>query len=153
MRDARHISSREVSHGVQRHVLTQTTWLGSTVMAHSGTAPLVFERLTTRFHPADHDPSGGAHLHRVRFGGVRMPTDEDGVAAAAVAALHATAADSGRPSGQFTRPAWVSQSFATVSASSLSLTSFFIISSRSSVVSLAETALSAALDLSSKASL
>jgi len=48
MRDARQISAREVSQGVQRHVLDQTTGLGSTVMAHSGAAPLVFERLTAR---------------------------------------------------------------------------------------------------------
>ena len=43
MRDARRISAREVSQGVQRHVLDQTTWFGSTVMAHSGAVPLVFE--------------------------------------------------------------------------------------------------------------
>jgi hypothetical protein len=41
MRDARQISAREVSQGVQRHVLDETTWFGSTVMAHSGAAPLV----------------------------------------------------------------------------------------------------------------
>lgn len=46
MRDARQISSREVSQGVHRHVLTQTTWLGSTVTAHSGPAPLVFRTPT-----------------------------------------------------------------------------------------------------------
>lgn len=46
MRDARHISSREVSQGVQRHVLDQTTWFGCTVMAHNDAAPLVFERPT-----------------------------------------------------------------------------------------------------------
>jgi hypothetical protein len=33
------------------------TWFGSTVMAHSGAAPLVFERLTARFHSADHGRS------------------------------------------------------------------------------------------------
>lgn len=54
MRNARQISAREVSHGVQRHVLAQTTWFGSTVMAYRGAAPLVFERLTTRFRPAVH---------------------------------------------------------------------------------------------------
>lgn len=54
MRDARHISSREVSQGVQRLVLAWTTWLGSTVRQHSGAAPLVFERLSARFHPAHH---------------------------------------------------------------------------------------------------
>ncbi|GAA2231703.1 hypothetical protein GCM10010232_17900 [Streptomyces amakusaensis] len=54
MRDARRISTREVSHGVQRHVLAQTTWLGSTVMAHSGAGPLVFACLTAGFHQADH---------------------------------------------------------------------------------------------------
>lgn len=43
MRDARRFSAREVSHGVQRHVLAQTTWFGSTVMAHSGAAPLFIE--------------------------------------------------------------------------------------------------------------
>jgi hypothetical protein len=53
MRDARRFSAREVSQGVQRHVLDQTTWFGSTVMAHSGAAPLVFELLTARFCPAD----------------------------------------------------------------------------------------------------
>jgi hypothetical protein len=42
MRDARQISSREVSHGVQRHVLAQTTWFRSTVRAHSRAAPQVF---------------------------------------------------------------------------------------------------------------
>jgi hypothetical protein len=57
MRDARRFSAREVSQGVQRHVLDQTTWLGSTVMAHSGAVPLVFERLTARFCPADHGRS------------------------------------------------------------------------------------------------
>lgn len=46
MRDARRISTREVSQGVQRHVLAQTTWFGSTVVALSCAAPLVFERLT-----------------------------------------------------------------------------------------------------------
>jgi hypothetical protein len=57
MRDARQISAREVSQGVQRHVLDSTTWLGSTVMAHSGAAPLVFERPTARFHAVqDEDP-------------------------------------------------------------------------------------------------
>lgn len=50
--------------------------------------------------------------------------------------------------GQLTRPVLVSHSLATVLESSLSLTSFFIISSRSSVVSLAETPLSAALAVS-----
>lgn len=45
MRNARRISTREVSQGVQRHVLAQTTWFGSTVMAHRGAAPLVFGRL------------------------------------------------------------------------------------------------------------
>lgn len=54
MRDARQISAREVSQGVQRHVLDQTTWFGSTVMAQCGASPLVFERLTARVHPADH---------------------------------------------------------------------------------------------------
>lgn len=53
MRDARQISSREVSQGVQRDALHQTTWFGSTVMAQRGAAPLVFERLTAKFHPAD----------------------------------------------------------------------------------------------------
>lgn len=43
MRDARRISAREVSQGVQRHVLCQTTWFGSTVMAQSGAVPLVFD--------------------------------------------------------------------------------------------------------------
>ncbi|KPI00696.1 CopG-like domain-containing protein DNA-binding protein [Actinobacteria bacterium OK006] len=57
MRDARQISAREVSQGVQRHVLDQTTWFGSTVMAQCGAAPLVFERLTARVHPADHGRS------------------------------------------------------------------------------------------------
>lgn len=57
MRDARQSSAREVSHGVQRHVLHQTTWFGSTVMAQRGAAPLVFERLTAGFHPADHGRS------------------------------------------------------------------------------------------------
>lgn len=52
MRDARRFSTREVSHGVQRHILAQTTWLGSTVVANSGAAPLVLERLTVRFRPA-----------------------------------------------------------------------------------------------------
>jgi len=57
MRDARRFSAREVSHGVQRHVLGQTTWSGSTVMAHSGAVPLVFQRLTARLCPADHGRS------------------------------------------------------------------------------------------------
>lgn len=57
MRDARQISAREVSHGVQRHVLDYTTWSGSTVMAYSGAVPLVFERLTDRFFSADHGRS------------------------------------------------------------------------------------------------
>lgn len=48
MRDARQISARGVSHGVQRHVLAQTTWFGSTVVAYGGAAPLVFERLVAR---------------------------------------------------------------------------------------------------------
>lgn len=52
MRDARRFSTREVSHGVQRHILAQTTWLGSTVVANSGAAPLVLERLTVGFRPA-----------------------------------------------------------------------------------------------------
>ncbi len=55
--------------------------------------------------------------------------------------------------GQFTRPASVSHSLATTSESSLSLTSFFIISSRSSVVSFADRALSAALAVSLTADL
>ncbi len=45
MRDARPISAREVSQGVQRRVLDLATWFGSTVVARSGDAPLVFERL------------------------------------------------------------------------------------------------------------
>ena len=49
MRDARQISAREVSQGVQRHVLDQTTWFGSTVTAHGGAVPLVFECFTARF--------------------------------------------------------------------------------------------------------
>lgn len=53
MRDARRFSAREVSQGVQRHVLTQMIRSGSTVMAHSGAVPLVFARLTARFCPAD----------------------------------------------------------------------------------------------------
>lgn len=57
MRDARHISSREVSQGVQRDVLAWMTWLGSTVRQHSGAVPLVFERLTARSCPADHGQS------------------------------------------------------------------------------------------------
>jgi hypothetical protein len=48
MRDARQISAREVSHGVQRHVLAWATWFGSTVMAQRGAAPPVFERLNAR---------------------------------------------------------------------------------------------------------
>jgi hypothetical protein len=43
MRDARQISAREVSQGVQRHVLDQTTWFGCTVVARSGAVPLDFE--------------------------------------------------------------------------------------------------------------
>lgn len=35
MRDARRFSAWEVSQGVQRRVLVQTTWFGSTVTAHS----------------------------------------------------------------------------------------------------------------------
>jgi hypothetical protein len=46
MRDARRFSAREVSHGVQRHVLAQTTWSGSTVVAHSGAVPLVLRAST-----------------------------------------------------------------------------------------------------------
>lgn len=57
MRDARRFSAREVSQGVQRHVLAQTTWFGSTVVAHSSAAPLVFQRLTAGFCPADHGRS------------------------------------------------------------------------------------------------
>ena len=53
MRDARRFSAREVSQGVQRHVLGQTTWFGSTVTAHSGAVPPVFQRLTARSRPAD----------------------------------------------------------------------------------------------------
>jgi hypothetical protein len=53
MRDARRFSAREVSQGVQRHVLDQTTGFGSTVTAHGGAAPLVFELLTARLCPAD----------------------------------------------------------------------------------------------------
>jgi len=49
MRDARRFSTWGVSHGVQRHVLAQTTWSGSTVMARSGAAPLIFGSLTARF--------------------------------------------------------------------------------------------------------
>lgn len=52
MRDARRFSTREVSHGVQRHILAQTTWLGSTLVANSGAAPLVLDRLTVGFRPA-----------------------------------------------------------------------------------------------------
>lgn len=56
-RDARRISTREVSHGVQRDVLASATWSGSTVMARSGAAPPIYESLTARFCPADHGPS------------------------------------------------------------------------------------------------
>lgn len=59
MRDARRFSSREVSQGVQRPVLCQTTWFGSTVVAHSGAAPLVFARLTAESCPADR-PAGSS---------------------------------------------------------------------------------------------
>ena len=45
MRDARRFSVRGVSLGVQRCGLHSTTWSGSTVMAHSGAAPLVLQRL------------------------------------------------------------------------------------------------------------
>ncbi|MDQ1034771.1 hypothetical protein QFZ75_001187 [Streptomyces sp. V3I8] len=58
-----------------------------------------------------------------------------------------------RRGGQLVRPADFSHSSATSEESSLSLTSFFIISSRSSVVSLAEMALSADLALSFTADL
>jgi DNA-binding transcriptional ArsR family regulator len=44
MRDARRISAREVSHGVQRHVLAWATWSGSTVGQRSSTDPLDFDR-------------------------------------------------------------------------------------------------------------
>ena len=54
MRDARRFSTWGVSHGVQRHVLAQTTWSGSTVMAHSGAAPLIFGSLAAGYCPADH---------------------------------------------------------------------------------------------------
>ncbi|MEU0398480.1 hypothetical protein ABZ208_38275, partial [Streptomyces sp. NPDC006208] len=37
MRDAQQISAREVSQGVQRHVLDQTTWFGSTVRSRCHT--------------------------------------------------------------------------------------------------------------------
>jgi hypothetical protein len=57
MRDARQISAREVSQGVQRHVLDQTTWFGSTVMAHCGAAPPVCEHLTASFDSVDHGRS------------------------------------------------------------------------------------------------
>lgn len=53
MRDARRFSAREVSQGVQRPVLAQTTWFGSTVVAHSGAAPLVFEPFSAKSCPAD----------------------------------------------------------------------------------------------------
>ncbi len=46
MCDARQISTRGVSQGVQRHVLAWATRFGSTVGAHSGLVPTVFERLT-----------------------------------------------------------------------------------------------------------
>jgi hypothetical protein len=53
MRDARRFSAREVSHGVQRHVLAQTTWSGSTVV-----------RSAARFHwfcgPQLRGPPGGS---------------------------------------------------------------------------------------------
>ena len=48
MRDARQISSREVSQGVQRHVLAQATWVGSTVVGHGGAVPPVFVALHRR---------------------------------------------------------------------------------------------------------
>lgn len=73
MRDARQISAREVSQGVQRHFLDWTTWFGSTVMAHSGAAPLVFERLTARFHPADHGRSQSQIAATVTVRGRRGP--------------------------------------------------------------------------------
>ncbi len=63
------------------------------------------------------------------------------------------AAGRNRREGQPARPADFSHSSATSEESSLSLTSFFIISSRSSVVSLAEMAFSADLALSSTADL
>ncbi|SFG98857.1 hypothetical protein SAMN02787118_13648 [Streptomyces mirabilis] len=64
MRDARQISARGVSQGVQRHVLDQTTWFGSTVMAHSGVVPLVFERLEWTVPRTELGPSGSADLCR-----------------------------------------------------------------------------------------
>lgn len=83
MRDARQISSREVSQGVQRHVLTQTTWLGSTVVAHSGAVPLVFrtpqrDRIST--YPSVHQAADLRHQARDsdeqrRPAGVRVGRD------------------------------------------------------------------------------
>ena len=73
MRDARRFSAREVSLGVQRHVLDQTTWLGSTVMAHSGAVPPVFERSasaggTGHSMSAPPVPAGpGQRVHRGDF--------------------------------------------------------------------------------------
>jgi hypothetical protein len=49
MRDARLISAREVSHGVQRLVSDWTTWFGSRIVAHIGAGPLIFERLSASF--------------------------------------------------------------------------------------------------------
>lgn len=60
MCDARQISTRGVSQGVQRHVLAWATWFGSTVGAHSGVVPTVFERLTRGRRTSSRRPGTGS---------------------------------------------------------------------------------------------
>lgn len=57
MRDARKISARENSQGVQRHVLGSASWSGSTLTARSGADPLLFERSSRSWIPR-HQPRG-----------------------------------------------------------------------------------------------
>lgn len=73
MCDARRFSAREVSQGVQRDVLAWTTRVGSTVMAHCGAVPLIFERLTARVCPVDRGRSQGRIAATVTVRGRREP--------------------------------------------------------------------------------
>jgi hypothetical protein len=64
MCDARWISARGVSLGVQRHVLDRMTVGVSTVTAHGSAAPLIFGRVTMPRGGRAHHPRSTGHAPR-----------------------------------------------------------------------------------------
>ncbi len=78
MRDARQISVRGVSHGVQRHVLGQTTWFGSTLTARGCALPPVFEHVIAGFRRRRHGPGAVGPVAAECVPTNAAPTPDDG---------------------------------------------------------------------------